>query len=669
MIVKPLNIKNRLAERPTSELKHFTEVNKQNGSKQKLATPSASRALLALMDAEATLGGAACHWGGASAFTEIVSSVHGFLFSESAKSWYEEYNYVNDAGHCENGIYAVRALYGHDNLDYNSLKGFRSVESKLTGHGESMHNPEGVLLSNGPLGSAVAQAQGLAMADKLSGNDRLTLLTLSDGASMEGEVKEAFASIPGFARASKLNPFVLVISDNNTKLSGRIDEDSFSMQGTFAGLKALGWDLIELGQGHDLQTVYSNLETAIAKAKANPEVPVCIWVNTVKGYGVKATAESASGGHGFPGSAVENIREFIGEIYGSESIPADIDAWISEVESKFADKQAKKVEASEARSVKREKVQAGFGRALVKVAENGLPVVAVSSDLQGSTGVAPLHKAFPQNCFDIGVAESNMVSVAAGLSKAGYLPVVDTFAQFGVTKGNLPLVMASLSEAPIVAAFTHVGFQDAADGASHQASTYISAVASIPDVTVVNCSCSAEAESYMIQAFEMQKEKKEAGEVPNSVIFFAGRENYPTFYDENAKYEWGQAQVLGEGKDLVIAATGHMVDYALQACEQLKEEGISASVINIPFVNEIDIETIAPIVQGANSRLITFEDHQIKGGMGSYLIQALSQAGVPVDATCIGIQNAFGRSSYTAQAIYDEYGMAIKDVVDAAKRF
>ena len=196
MTVKPLNIKNRLAERPTSELKHFTEVNMQDGGKQKLATPSASRALLALMDAEATLGGAACHWGGASAFTEIVSSVHGFLFADSPKSWYEEYNYVNDAGHCENGIYAVRAMYGHDNLDYNDLKGFRSVESKLTGHGESMHNPEGVLLSNGPLGSAVAQAQGLAMADKLSGNDRLTLLTLSDGASMEGEVKEAFASIP-----------------------------------------------------------------------------------------------------------------------------------------------------------------------------------------------------------------------------------------------------------------------------------------------------------------------------------------------------------------------------------------------------------------------------------------------------------------------------------------
>ena len=120
-------------------------------------------------------------------------------------------------GNTENGVYALRANLGFDQMTFEDLKGFRSIESKLTGHGESHLNPEGVLLSNGPLSSAVGQSQGLAMADKTAGNDRVTLLVLSDGASMEGEAKEAFSAIPGLAAKGKVNPFVMILSDNQTK--------------------------------------------------------------------------------------------------------------------------------------------------------------------------------------------------------------------------------------------------------------------------------------------------------------------------------------------------------------------------------------------------------------------------------------------------------------------
>ena len=132
------------------------------------------------------------------------------------------------------------------------MKGFRGIKSKLTGHGESHLNPEGVLLSNGPLGSALPQAQGLALADKVRKNDRVTICTVSDGASMEGEAKEAFAAIPGLAAKGRLNPFLLVISDNDTKLSGRISKDAFSMAPTFAAMSALGWNVIKVANGNDL---------------------------------------------------------------------------------------------------------------------------------------------------------------------------------------------------------------------------------------------------------------------------------------------------------------------------------------------------------------------------------------------------------------------------------
>ena len=270
-----------------------------------MADPRATRALVALMNVHAVNGGAACHWGGPAALAEIVAAIHAIMFATPGRPWYEAYHFVNDAGHTENGIYALRANYGFDNLTFEDLKGFRSLTSKLTGHGESHLNPQGVLLSNGPLGSALPQAQGLAIADKLAGRDRVTVCVVSDGAAMECEAKEAFAAIPGLAAKGRVNPFVLVISDNDTKLSGRITKDAFSMAPTLSAMAALGWQVIRVDQGHDLSAVYRAFELGIAQARSNPNQPVCLLVKTIKGYGVKATEESASGGHGFPLSSGE----------------------------------------------------------------------------------------------------------------------------------------------------------------------------------------------------------------------------------------------------------------------------------------------------------------------------------------------------------------------------
>src|SRR5258707_1014289 len=174
-------------------------------------------------------------------------------------------------------------------MTLDSLKGFRSITSKLTGHGEAHLNPEGVLLSNGPLGSTLPQAQGLAIGDKMAKRDRVTICTISDGASMEGEAKEAYAAIPGLASKDRVNPFVLVLSDNDTKLSGRITKDAFSMQRSFSAMAALGWNVIPVPNGHDLQAVYLFIEKAVEQAGANPNFPVLLWVKTIKGYGIKPT--------------------------------------------------------------------------------------------------------------------------------------------------------------------------------------------------------------------------------------------------------------------------------------------------------------------------------------------------------------------------------------------
>lgn len=669
----PLALPSRLAPAPAQGPKYPATVRDRAGKEVQVGDPRATRALVALMNVHAVVGGAACHWGGPSAFAEINSAIHGVLFAPSGRPWFEAYNFVNDAGHAENGLYALRANLGFDGLTFDDLKGFRSIRSKLTGHGESHLNPEGVLLSNGPLSSAVGQAQGLAMADRTAGRDRVTILVVSDGASMEGEAREAFAAIPGLAVKGRVNPFVMVLSDNDTKLSGRITKDSFSMQPTFEALDDLGWQVTRVPNGHDLQAVYQAIEAAIAAAKADPTKPVCLWVKTIKGYGIKATEQNSAGGHGFPLANGEKIGEWITELYAGATPPAEFVNWASALradwEKREADKKAKAAAAGSAPAapaVKKDKVQAGLAKAAIRAAVDGFPVFSVSSDVQGSTGISPFHKTFPERFVEVGIAESNMISVAAGYSKLGFIPIVDTFGQFGVTKGNLPLTMAALSQAPVIALFSHVGFQDAADGASHQATTYFAALSAIPHTVVLAPSCSDEAETLMYEAIRRSAEERKAGREGESYIFFVGRENYPLSWIEGAKYPWGKAQVLREGSDVVLVGTGVLVNKAIEAGKLLATKGINATVISNPFVNRPDLETIGPAVQRCGGRLVTIEDHQVVGGMGAQLSHALSGAGIAHRVLSLGIDGGFGQSAYLAEQLYEKHGLTAPKMAEAA---
>jgi transketolase len=668
----PLKLKSKLAPTPSSPPRYSVRVRNAAGADVVLGDPRATRALVALMDVHAVNGGAACHWGGPAAFAEIMSAIHGFMFAVKDRPWHAAYNFVNDAGHTENGVYALRANYGFDGMTFEDLKGFRSLQSKLTGHGESHLNPQGVLLSNGPLGSALPQAQGLALADHLLQNDRVTICTVSDGASMEGEAKEAFAAIPGLAAKGLINPFLLVISDNDTKLSGRITADSFSMQPTFAAMSVLGWNVIQVPDGNELQAVYRAVERGLELARANPRAPVCLWVKTIKGFGVKSTMESASGGHGFPLAGGEKIVEFVNEIYFGGQVPPELAAWSSDLragwEKKEAAKKAKAAAAPPAApAVKTEKIQAGLAKGAVRAAQEGLPVWSLSADLAGSTGMAFFQKSFPGRFLDVGVAEANMVSAGAGLAKAGLIPIVDTFGQFGVTKGNLPLTMSALSQAPVIAVFSHVGFQDAADGASHQATTYFAATSAIPHTVVIACSCSDEAEVLMYQAVKRIAQAREQGGDGESVIFFVGRENYPAQWTANARYEWGRAQTLAAGGDVVIIACGPLLGRALEAGRKLAEEKIAATVVNNPFVNRVDVETLGAAVGKCGGRVITIEDHQAICGMGAQVAHALAQAGIPTRMKTLAMSGEFGQSAYVAEDLYKKHGLTGAKIIEAAR--
>jgi len=656
MSLIPLNLTSPLAFAPQRKPLYATYGKGLKGNSIDLPDPKATRVLLALMNQGAVNGGAACHWGGPSAMIEIWTVLHGFMFEK--KDWFNHYNFVNDIGHGENGLYAIKAQWGFADLTVNHLKGFRSIESKLTGHGESHLFKEGVLLSNGPLSSALPQAQGLALADKLLNNNRLTICTLSDGAAMEGEAKEAFASIPGMAKKGMLNPFLLIVSDNNTKLGGRISEDSFSMEPTFLAMEKLGWKTIMLEDGHDLTLVTQTLSQVFQMIKADQ--PIFIWAKTKKGFGVESAVKSETGAHGFPLKPYDSsLLNFISELWGKDSIPKELQDWAQEL--------IKLPEVKKSEGPKKDKIQIGVAQALSQAAAKNLPVFSISCDLAGSTGLKAFQKNYPNRFIDIGIAESNMVSVAAGLSKAGFIPVVDTFAAFGISKGNLPLIMAQLSDCPLIAIFSHTGFQDAADGASHQSLTYMSALASIPHLKLVNLSTAKEAEVYIEKAILDIKSKREKNQKADSYVFFLGRENFILETKPALSYELDQSQLLEKGEHGLIVATGSLVEEAMKAREELKKMGKNVAVIHHPFVNSKNVELIASELKVSSKKLVTVEDHQVLGGMGSILVHQLKLLGCEFEVKSLGVKGEFGQSSYTARELYRKHEMDATAIIECFK--
>ena len=662
-MTQPVALKNPLAEPRRRTPRRMISVQGMDGKEWKIADPKAVRALIACMDMTAVIGGAAAHWGGPSAFVEIVASLHALMFQEAKKAkapYFERFHFVNDAGHCENGIYALKECYGLVQIE--DLKRFRSIKGKLAGHGEAHLFPEGVYLSNGPLGSTLGQAQGLSIADKLQGKNRMCVSAVSDGALMEGEAKEALAAIPGFARKGQTNPFLLIISDNNTKLSGPIDKQSFSMAETLKSLKTLGWETLPLRFGNDPAAVFKALQKAIVKARANPKKPVALWAKTRKGFGVKATEASLSGGHGFPLKNPQHLKAFIEEIYKGSPIPKDILSWSMEIA------RAKSFAPAPSSFVK---VQAGVSRALIQQKKKGAPLISISSDLQGSTGVFDFRKMFPESALDVGVAEANMISMAVGFSKQGFIPVVDAFAQFAVTKGALPLMMSALSQAPVIGVFSHAGFQDAADGASHQALSYIAKTQSLPNTRVVCLSSSEEAFRLVSLAVKDFHQKRKSGKTPLSTLFFLGREVFPNLPVACGKRSSLSAAeiVFDNSKDknpVLIVSFGALIHQALKACFRLKDLGRGAVLINNPVVSAPDVRRISSWLKACKGRLLSLEEHQVKGGFSSLLTLALQERGETFRVKALGVRGGFGRSAYSSQELLSRFGLNAEAVQKAA---
>ena len=297
-----------------------------------------------------------------------------------------------------------------------------------------------------------------------------------------------------------------------------------------------------------------------------------------------------------------------------------------------------------------------YGQALVELIKNE-KVVVLDADLAHATKTIEFKKACPERFFDMGISEQDMVATAAGFAASGKIPFASSFAIFAAGRAFEQIRNSvCYPKLNVKIAATHAGVTVGEDGGTHQAVEDIALMRSIPNMVVLNPSDDVEAKAAIHAASEYY----------GPVYIRLGRLATPTIHDENYKFQIGKGEVLSEGKDVAIIATGLMVAKALEAAEKLKAEGINATVVNISTIKPLDKELIIKVAK-ATGKVVTVEEHSVIGGLGSAVCEVLCQE-LPTKTKIIGVKDTFGQSG-TPDKLLEHYGLTVENIVETVKSF
>jgi transketolase len=299
--------------------------------------------------------------------------------------------------------------------------------------------------------------------------------------------------------------------------------------------------------------------------------------------------------------------------------------------------------------------RSGFGDGLYELGLKNKNVVGLCADLTGSLKMNKFQNEFPDRFFQMGIAEANMISMAAGLATAGKIPFTGTFANFSTGRVYDQIRQSvAYSDKNVKICASHAGLTLGEDGATHQILEDIGLMKMLPGMTVIN-PCD----------YNQTKAATIAIADHNGPVYLRfGRPKWPIFTEEG-EFEIGKALHMRKGTDVTIFATGHLVWNSLEAAKALAEDGISAEVINIHTIKPLDNKAILDAV--ANTKCaVTAEEHQMNGGLGDSICQLLARH-TPLPVEMVAVNDSFGESG-TPMELLDKYGLGVKDVVAAAKR-
>ena len=300
-------------------------------------------------------------------------------------------------------------------------------------------------------------------------------------------------------------------------------------------------------------------------------------------------------------------------------------------------------------------IRAAYGEALAKLGEANEKVVVLDADLAHATMTATFGERFPERFFNAGIAEANMVDMAAGLSTMGYIPVASTFAIFGAGRAYDQVRNGCAYPGfNVKFGMTHAGITLGEDGGSHQAIEDIALMRVIPGMTVI----------VPCDARETERAVWAAAQIEGPVYLRLARLPSPVF-DEEMPFEVGKANVLREGKDAAVIACGIMVAPVLECARRLEEEGMSLTVINMHTIKPIDRECITKYA-GLCKQVITVEEHSVIGGLGDAVGSVLLEEQCSALFKKIGVQDCFGQSG-KPEELLEEYGLSEKQIYNQIK--
>ncbi len=306
---------------------------------------------------------------------------------------------------------------------------------------------------------------------------------------------------------------------------------------------------------------------------------------------------------------------------------------------------------SEIRKATRE----GYGKALIEIGKTNENVIVMDADLAAATQTGKFKKEFPERFFDIGIAEGNMMSIAAGLATTGKTVFASSFAMFAAGRAfeqiRNSICYPNLN---VKIGATHGGISVGEDGATHQCCEDIGIIRTIPNMKIINPADAVEAEAAV----------KAAVEIDGPVYMRFGRLAVPVIFGDDYKFEFGKGTELRPGNDITIIATGLMVAEALDAYEVLKAEGINARIINIHTIKPIDRDIIIKAAK-ETGKIITVEEHSIIGGLGSAVAEVVAEE-LPVPVYRIGVNDCFGESG-PALELLKIYGLSSENIVKKTK--
>lgn len=300
-------------------------------------------------------------------------------------------------------------------------------------------------------------------------------------------------------------------------------------------------------------------------------------------------------------------------------------------------------------------VRAAYGEALLELGGQREDIVVLDADLAHATTTNLFGDKYKDRFFNMGIAEQDMIGTAAGLAISGYTPIASTFALFGTGRAYEQVRnTVCYPKLNVKLAMTHSGVTVGEDGGSHQSIEDISLMRGIPNMTVI----------VPCDAIQMKKALLAAVDIEGPVYLRVSRPPAPVFTEESDKFEIGKANVMKEGSDVAIIATGLMVYQAMLAAEEMEKQGVSAAVVDMHTIKPLDKATVLAVAK-KTGKVITVEEHSVIGGLGSAVAEVLAEE-LPTPLKRIGVQDQFGQSG-TPDELLAHYGLTAENIVKTAK--